>query len=62
MNDFRTIWKAERQAVAAGLRDLAAQFRPKAMPEAMRPKLTPQQVAARLRVQADAQDDVGIVL
>lgn len=55
----REIPPEEKAAVAAGLRDLAATFAPKALPEDMRPRLSPQQVAAKLRSMS-ADEDVVI--
>lgn len=45
----RQVSPEERETVAAGLRELAATFKPKSLPSDMRPRLTPQEVAAKLR-------------
>lgn len=54
----------ERQAVGEQLAALANTLTPKAIPDHLRPRLSPQQVADRLRNSAPAapEDDVGIVL
>lgn len=54
----REIPEEERQAVAAGLRELADTFKLKELPEAAKPRMTPGEVAARLRAMDAPDEDV----
>lgn len=55
---------AERAQIAAGLKELAETLKMKTIPDDMKPRLTPAEVAQRLRdmAEGDRGDEVGIVL
>jgi len=53
----------ERAQVAAGLKELAQTFKPKELPASMKPRMSPQEVAQRIRnLDVVPFDDAGIVL
>lgn len=53
----------ERAQVAAGLKELAETFKPKPLPQSMAPKMSPHEVAERIRnLDTVPFDDVGVVL
>lgn len=59
----RQIPPEEKAQVAAGLKELAATFKPKPLPETMKPLMTREQVADRIRdLDTVPMDDVGIVI